>query len=57
MPMSKLTSVLNAKMFFYYNHCFKHVLRKKVFLLSYLVLVDSHENLKRARGYIRPVKQ
>ena len=45
MPISKITSVLNAKDVFYYTHCFKHVLRKKVFLLSYLVLIDLHENL------------
>ena len=46
MPISKITSVLNAKDVFYYTHCFKHVLRKKhVFLLSYSVLIDLHENL------------
>ena len=44
--LSKITSVLNAKMFFIYTNGFKHVLRKKdVFLLFYLVLTDSHENL------------
>ena len=60
------------KMFFYYTHCFKHVMRKThVFLLSYSVLIDLHENLKgeggghsfnqriiacRAQIYYRPVK-
>ena len=35
MPISKITSGLNAKDVFYYTQCFKHVLRKKdVFLLS-----------------------
>ena len=30
MPISKITSVLNANDVFYYTHCFKHVLRKKM---------------------------
>ena len=30
MPISKITSGLNAKDAFYYTHCFKHVLRKKI---------------------------
>ena len=42
MPLCKITSFLNAKMFFYYTHCFKHVLRKTVFSFSYLVLIDIH---------------
>ena len=47
MKISKITSVLNAKDVFYYTHCFKHVLRKKhVFLLSYSVGIDLHENLR-----------
>ena len=51
MPISKITSVLNAKDVFYYTHCFKHVLRKKhVFLLSYSVLIDLHENLRGGGG-------
>ena len=47
--------------FYYYTHCLKHVLRKKdVFLLSYLVLINSHENLRgrgEAGGYTRSAKQ
>ena len=51
MPISKITSVLNANNVFYYTHCFKHVLRKKhVFLLSYSVLIDLHESLRGGRG-------
>ena len=63
MPISKITSVLNAKDVFYYTHCFKHVLRKRhVFLLSYSVLTDLHENLRGgggggAGGYTRSAKQ
>ena len=50
MPISKITSGLNAKDVFYYTHFFKHVLlTKDVFLLSYLVFINSHENL-RGRG-------
>ena len=30
MPISKITSGLNAEDVFYYTHCFKHVLRKKM---------------------------
>ena len=56
MPISKITSDV-----FYYTHCFKHVLRKKdVFLLSYLVLINSNENLRgrgEAGGYTRCAKQ
>ena len=45
-PISKITSGLSAKDVFYYTYCFKHVLRKKdVLLLSYLVVIDSNENL------------
>ena len=52
MPISKITSVLNAKDVFYDTHCFKHVLRKKhVFLLSYSVLIDLHENLRGEGGW------
>ena len=51
MPISKITSVLNAKDVFYYTHCFEHVLTKKhVFLLSYSVLIDLHENLRGGGG-------
>ena len=39
MPISKTTSVLNAKIFFYHTLCFKHVLRKKCVLV---VLLSSH---------------
>ena len=50
MPISKIASVLNAKDVFYYTHCFEHVLRTKhVFLLSYSVLIDLHENLRGGR--------
>ena len=47
MPISKITSGLNAKDVFCYTLCFKHVLRKKdVFLLSYLVLINSGGTLE-----------
>ena len=65
LPISKITSVLNAEDVFYYTHCFKYVLKKKdVFLLSYLVLIHSHENLRGGGGggggvggYTRSAKQ
>ena len=60
MPISKITSVLNAKDVFYYTRYFKHVLRKKhVFLLSYSVLDDLRENLggRGVGGYTRSARQ
>ena len=69
MPINKITSVLNAKDVFYYTHCFKHVLRKKMYsyCLTYIVLINSHENLVLgggggggeggAGGYTRSAKQ
>ena len=62
MPISKITSVLNAKDVFYYTHCFKHGLRKKMYSYcpTYIVLINSHENLVLeggAGGYTRSAKQ